>query len=152
MIYNMRDRMPDLIAASLAVVLGLFTLYESSGYDMGSLRDMGPGYFPRILAIVLIGLGLALVISTLRQGPVRFGGSGRGVQHGERRLARAGDGMDRSALRGKGIKQPLRAGRCCAVNEDAARAIGTQQGGGFGGLAPAEEDALRTGDGKGRHA
>jgi hypothetical protein len=74
MIYNMRDRMPDLIAASLAVVMGLFTLYESSGYDMGSLRDMGPGYFPRILAIMLIGLGLALVMSTLRQGPVRLGG------------------------------------------------------------------------------
>ncbi len=62
---SLHAKLPDLAGAGFAVALGLFVLVESQSYVMGSLRDMGPGYFPGMFAIVLIVLGCLLAGVTL---------------------------------------------------------------------------------------
>ena len=41
----------------LFIGLGMLGLYVSRDYEMGNVNQMGPGYFPRMLCIGLIGLG-----------------------------------------------------------------------------------------------
>jgi hypothetical protein len=48
------------------VGLGVLALVLGSGYTLGTAARMGPGYFPRILGLLLIGLGVIIVISGLR--------------------------------------------------------------------------------------
>ncbi len=53
--------------------LGMAALWVSRDYPLGDLNRMGPGYFPRMLSIGMIGLGLLIV----RQGlPDLVGGRG----------------------------------------------------------------------------
>lgn len=70
---HLRARLPDLLGAALAIALGLYAYVESRGYEMGDLRAMGPGYFPRAISFGLIGLGVLLAITTLRGEATRFG-------------------------------------------------------------------------------
>ncbi len=51
----------DLIGGFLAVALGVFTLVISANYPMGSVLRMGPGFFPSIIASLIILLGLVLI-------------------------------------------------------------------------------------------
>ena len=67
-----KERLPNLLSALLSIALGLFALYESRIYEVGELRDMGPGYFPLICAVALIGLGVLLFIVALRAPPSQF--------------------------------------------------------------------------------
>jgi len=53
----------DYLAGALMVVTGAGAIYVCSGYRMGSLTSMGPGFFPTILGALLIILGLAIAIS-----------------------------------------------------------------------------------------
>lgn len=50
----------DLLCGGLISGFGSLTLVLSQEYRMGSLIQMGPGYFPTVLAIVLIGLGFVV--------------------------------------------------------------------------------------------
>ncbi len=50
----------DFWAGVLFACLGAFTLIVSSNYTLGTAARMGPGYFPRILGILLIVLGLVI--------------------------------------------------------------------------------------------
>lgn len=43
-------------------------LYVSRGYSMGSADEMGPGYFPVFLGVVLAALGLLLVARAITSG------------------------------------------------------------------------------------
>jgi hypothetical protein len=43
------------------IVLGAAALWVSRDYPVGSLNRMGPGYFPRLLSVGLICLGLLIV-------------------------------------------------------------------------------------------
>lgn len=43
----------------LFIVLGAITLVQVPGYALGSAARMGPGYFPMLVAIVLVSLGAA---------------------------------------------------------------------------------------------
>ena len=48
-----------------ALLLGLFGLYvivQGSGYEMGSLRRMGPGFFPVMIGSVLLLFAVLLVL------------------------------------------------------------------------------------------
>ncbi|HEX3503979.1 MAG TPA: tripartite tricarboxylate transporter TctB family protein [Xanthobacteraceae bacterium] len=56
----------NLIGGSLAVAFGIAVLAVASHYPMGSLLRMGPGFFPCVIAVLIVLLGLALVISGLR--------------------------------------------------------------------------------------
>jgi len=68
------ERLPDLLAAAATLGLGLFAWVESSDYAMGTLRSMDAGYFPRMISVGLLSLGLLLAVMTLLGGPNRFGG------------------------------------------------------------------------------
>jgi hypothetical protein len=60
----------DFWSGVLFTGLGAFALVYGSKYTMGTAARMGPGYFPRILGILLIVLGLILALRALRlQGP-----------------------------------------------------------------------------------
>lgn len=46
----------------LATALGVFAMWEGGGYAVGSIRRMGPGWFPVALGVLLVALGLALAL------------------------------------------------------------------------------------------
>jgi hypothetical protein len=56
----------NLIGGALSVAFGIFVLAIASHYPMGSLLRMGPGFFPCIIAVLIVLLGLALFVSGLR--------------------------------------------------------------------------------------
>lgn len=51
----------DLIAGLVFVALGTAFGVASFNYEIGSLREMGPGYAPLLLAVVLVGLGIGVI-------------------------------------------------------------------------------------------
>ncbi|WP_417807153.1 tripartite tricarboxylate transporter TctB family protein [Thioclava sp.] len=67
----MKRDIPDLAGGLLLSVIGVFVLvYASTQYDIGSLRRMGPGFFPALLGGVLAVLGLMIALPAIaRKGP-----------------------------------------------------------------------------------
>ena len=51
----------DLIAGLVFVGFGIAFGVASFNYDIGSLREMGSGYTPLLLAVVLVGLGIGVI-------------------------------------------------------------------------------------------
>ena len=78
-------RLPrDVWAGLVFVAIGLVALIQVRRYPIGTLTAMGPGYFPLILSVLLVGLGLGsagFVLSVmighghLRRHPVQVIGS-----------------------------------------------------------------------------
>ena len=56
----------DFFAGLLFIAFGIAAIVIGSGYALGTAARMGPGYFPRILGILLIALGAALSLRALR--------------------------------------------------------------------------------------
>jgi hypothetical protein len=56
----------DFFAGLLFIEFGVAAIVIGSNYALGTAARMGPGYFPRILGILLIALGLALALRALR--------------------------------------------------------------------------------------
>src|SRR5262252_9782772 len=56
----------DFLAGLIFVAFGIAAIVFSKDYPLGTAARMGPGYFPRILGILLIVLGAALSIRGLR--------------------------------------------------------------------------------------
>lgn len=56
----------DFYAGLLFMSFGLAALVISRSYPLGAVARMGPGYFPRILGILLLGLGALLSLSGFR--------------------------------------------------------------------------------------
>jgi len=56
----------DLIGGLLSVAFGAVALVVASDYPMGSLLRMGPGFFPTMVATLIVLLGLALIAASLR--------------------------------------------------------------------------------------
>jgi hypothetical protein len=56
----------DFVAGLLFVAFGVAAIWIGSHYSLGTAARMGPGYFPRILGILLIVLGAALALRALR--------------------------------------------------------------------------------------
>ena len=52
----------DIIGGFALVALGLFAALYAQRYDIGELQEMGPGYFPVALGILLAILGLFIAI------------------------------------------------------------------------------------------
>jgi hypothetical protein len=67
----------DLIGGLLSVALGLYVLAEASQFPMGSLQRMGPGFFPCVVATIIVLLGLALIAASFRARPKSGGGEVR---------------------------------------------------------------------------
>lgn len=56
----------DFMAGAMFVLAGLTALVVGRGYRTGTLLSMGPGYFPRIIAALLVGLGVLVLVNGLR--------------------------------------------------------------------------------------
>ncbi len=56
----------DFLAGLIFVAFGLAAIVLGSDYPLGTASRMGPGYFPRILGILLVILGGALSLRSLR--------------------------------------------------------------------------------------
>ena len=62
----------DFWSGALFVAIGVATIIVSARYALGTAARMGPGYFPRILGLLLIAIGLVLAVRATRAagGPV----------------------------------------------------------------------------------
>jgi drug/metabolite transporter (DMT)-like permease len=49
------------------VVGGAFSGIALNGYKLGTAARMGPGYFPFVLGLLLMGLGIAVLLLSLRR-------------------------------------------------------------------------------------
>jgi hypothetical protein len=57
----MKRDIPDLAGGALLAAIGTFVaIYAVAQYDIGTLRRMGPGFFPALLGGVLAVLGLMI--------------------------------------------------------------------------------------------
>jgi len=52
----------DVAAGLIYLAFGGLMFHAALGYRLGTAGRMGPGYFPRLLALVLIGLGLIALV------------------------------------------------------------------------------------------
>jgi hypothetical protein len=71
----MRTNPADLLAGALFIVLGAVFLVGARAYEMGTLLRMGSGFYPTLLAGLLIGLGLAILVRALIIGGKAAGAS-----------------------------------------------------------------------------
>ena len=53
----------DFIGGTLIIVIGAATALQASAYDIGSLRAMGPGFFPLALGVILVFAGVAILLA-----------------------------------------------------------------------------------------
>ena len=58
----------DVLAGLLFMAMGSIAFYVSLGYRFGTTVRMGPGYFPRVLSLLLVGFGVTVLIKGLRKG------------------------------------------------------------------------------------
>jgi hypothetical protein len=56
----------DVLAGCAAVAIGLFVVWHSLGYRLGTPQRMGPGLFPLTLGGLLVVLGVAAALQGLR--------------------------------------------------------------------------------------
>jgi Tripartite tricarboxylate transporter TctB family len=52
----------DFVGGVLTIGLSLGVLFVSQGYGFGSVLSMGPGFFPTLLGLLLLGLGTCLLV------------------------------------------------------------------------------------------
>ncbi len=56
----------EFLAGSLLVLLGVFSaIYAGFSYDIGTLSEMGPGFFPVVLGSLLTLFGVRIAFSSL---------------------------------------------------------------------------------------
>jgi putative tricarboxylic transport membrane protein len=53
-------RQRDFYAGGLMILFGLVMAVKGSGYGLGSLMHIGPGFFPTMLGVILIVLGIGI--------------------------------------------------------------------------------------------
>jgi hypothetical protein len=56
----------DFWAGALFIAIGVATIVVSARYALGTAARMGPGYFPRILGLLLVAIGIVLAIRATR--------------------------------------------------------------------------------------
>jgi len=70
----------DFVAGLMFIAVGITAIVIASNYTLGTAARMGPGYFPRILGILMITLGGIIALRALRQqGPALPGWKWRPV-------------------------------------------------------------------------
>ncbi|MCK0206449.1 tripartite tricarboxylate transporter TctB family protein [Starkeya koreensis] len=70
----------DFLGGLLLVAIGAGAAFISRSYPMGTLRQMGPGFMPFSLALLLMGLGLLLALRAPHDGEeLEWGGGLRPV-------------------------------------------------------------------------
>ncbi len=56
----------DLLGGLLMLAVGLTTVWQASAYPQGTLRRMGPGFFPLGLGVILAAIGGMIVLTAKR--------------------------------------------------------------------------------------
>ncbi len=56
----------DLFAGGLFVLAGVAFLWAGQDFEIGTARNMGPAYFPSLLAVLQLLLGLAVLVSAFQ--------------------------------------------------------------------------------------
>jgi ABC-type amino acid transport system permease subunit len=69
-------------AGGLLILIGLIAGYVATTYELGTLADLGPGFFPLMLSVLLVVLGLATVATAKRAAAMPEGPAPMG--HGDR--------------------------------------------------------------------
>lgn len=69
----------DIVGGGLFVGIGLFALVYAQRWDFGQIERMGPGFFPVILGVLLIVIGLAIMLVRFRMPPVRLSADPRAI-------------------------------------------------------------------------
>jgi hypothetical protein len=59
----LRKALPDILAGSIFIAIGLFFALTAMTYEVGTPFRMGPGFFPLILGALLVLLGILIVVS-----------------------------------------------------------------------------------------
>src|SRR6185503_7085177 len=54
------------LCGAIFIAAGLIFVYQSLTLDIGTALRMGPGYFPLLLAIVLVVLGIVVLVQATR--------------------------------------------------------------------------------------
>lgn len=57
---------PDIIGGILGILISIYVLYESAKFPKDIVMKVGPGYFPRLLAVALFAASVLLIINALR--------------------------------------------------------------------------------------
>lgn len=67
----------DVLAGLLFLTIGGIAMYVGKDFPLGTAVRMGPGYFPRVLSLILIAFGVFVLLRGLRKGgpdvPGRWG-------------------------------------------------------------------------------
>ncbi|MBA4489389.1 tripartite tricarboxylate transporter TctB family protein [Paracoccus sp. S1E-3] len=58
---------PDLLTAAIFVGFGALGLWQTRVLEGGTLAQMGPGFLPRVVCVLLIVLGLVIGFAALRR-------------------------------------------------------------------------------------
>jgi hypothetical protein len=61
------NRLRDVLAGAIFIALGLVFLVGALGLERGTAFRMGPGYFPLVLAGLLVLIGAAIALRALRE-------------------------------------------------------------------------------------
>jgi hypothetical protein len=59
---KLRDAFKDLLAGLAFIGFGLAFAIGAAGYEVGTARAMGPGYFPLVLGGLLVVFGLIIIV------------------------------------------------------------------------------------------
>jgi len=59
-------RSTDFLSGAILLAIGIAAFVIGQGYRIGTASQMGPGYFPVMLAMGLIGLGVILIFNAWR--------------------------------------------------------------------------------------
>lgn len=57
----------DLVGGLLVAALGAFVIWETGNYSMGRMANIGPGFFPRALGVILVAAGVGTMLLALRR-------------------------------------------------------------------------------------
>lgn len=63
------DRHRDYYAGALMTLIGVLAGYVATTYDLGTLREMGPGFFPLVLSALIAALGVAIAATAGKPTP-----------------------------------------------------------------------------------
>ena len=69
----------DYYGGALMVIIGVAAAYAATGYHLGTLAQMGPGFFPCAVGVLLALIGLTIAVSArFDKGPPAVSGHGYG--------------------------------------------------------------------------